>query len=49
MEKAFKEEDEKYREWTMQDTGKKKVSKAVIVPLVISHDSVDHKDSVKQW
>ena len=32
MEKAFKETDEKYREWATKDTREKKVSKAVMVP-----------------
>ena len=38
MGKAFKEKDEKYREWTTKETMEKKVAKAVMVPLIISHD-----------
>ena len=49
MEKAFKEKDEKYREWTTRDTREKKVAKAVLVPLILSHDGAIHKDSVRRW
>ena len=48
MEKAFKEKDEKYREWTTKDTREKKETKAVLVPLIISHDGAVHKDSVRR-
>ena len=27
----------------------KKVGKALLVPLIISHDGAIHKDTVKQW
>ena len=49
MNEAFKEKDEKYREWTIRETREKKVSKAVMVPLVISHDGAVHKDTVRRW
>ena len=49
MEKAFKEKDEKYREWATRETREKKVAKAVMVPLIISHDGAVHKDTVKRW
>ena len=32
MNEAFKEKDEKYRQWTTTETREKKVSKAVMVP-----------------
>ena len=28
---------------------KKKVDKAVLVPIIISHDGAVHKDSVRRW
>ena len=49
LSKAFKEKDEKYREWATQETREKKVSKVVMVPLIISHDGAVHKDSVRRW
>ena len=49
MNEAFKENDEKYREWTMIETREKKVEKAVMVPLIISHDGAVHKDTVRRW
>ena len=49
MDEAFKEKDEKYREWATRETREKKVSKAVMVPLIISHDGAVHKDSVRRW
>ena len=49
MNVAFKEKDEKYREWTTKETLEKKVGKAVIVPLIVSHDGAIHRDSVKRW
>ena len=33
LNKAFKENDEKYREWATRETREKKVAKAVMVPL----------------
>ena len=45
MKKAFREKDEKYREWTTQDTREKKVAKAVMVPLILSHDRAVHSDT----
>ena len=47
--KSFKEKDEKDREWAIRDTQEKKESKAVMVPLIISHDGAVHKDSVRRW
>ena len=49
MNQAFKEKDEKYRSWTTLETREKKVVKAVMVPIIISHDGAVHKDSVKRW
>ena len=49
MNDAFKEKDEKYREWATRETREKKVAKAVMVPLIISHDGAVHKDSVRRW
>ena len=49
MAKAFKEKDEKYREWATRETREKKVSKAVMVPLIISHDGAVHNDTVRRW
>ena len=49
MNEAFKEKDDKYREWTTQETREKKVGMAVMVPLIISHDGAIHKGSVMRW
>ena len=49
MNKAFKEKDDKYREWATKETRETKVEKAVMVPLIISHDGAVHKDSVMRW
>ena len=49
MAKAFKEKGDTYRTWTVQETREKKVWKAVMVPLIISHDGAVHKESVKRW
>ena len=49
MNDAFKEKDEKYREWTIRETREKKVSKAVMVHLIISHDGAVHKDTIRRW
>ena len=49
MAKAFKEKDDTYRTWTVQETREKKVWKAVMVPLIISHDGAVHNESVKRW
>ena len=46
MEKAFKEKDEKYREWATRDTREMKAAK---VPIIISHDGAIHRDSVRRW
>ena len=34
--------------WATKETGEKNVSKAVMVPLIISHDGAVHKDTVRQ-
>ena len=49
LNKAFKEKDEKYRQWATCETREKKVAKAVMVPINISHDGAVHNDSVKRW
>ena len=49
IEKAFKEKDEKYREWTIRDTREKNVAKAVLVPLILSHDGAIHRDAIRRW
>ena len=49
MNEAFKEKDEKYREWATRETREKKVSMAVMVPVIISHDGAVHKNTVKRW
>ena len=49
MNEAFKEKDDKYREWTTKETRERKVVMAVMVPLIISHDGAVHKDTIKRW
>ena len=49
MNEAFREKDDKYREWATKDKQEKKVAKVVMVPLIISHDGAVHKDSVRRW
>ena len=49
MNDAFKEKDDKYREWATRETREKKVMMAVMVPLIISHDGAVHKDTVRRW
>ena len=49
MSEAFKEKDEKYREWATRETRENKVAKAVMVPLIISHDGAVHKDTIRRW
>ena len=49
MSEAFKEKDDKYREWTTRDTREKKVEKAVMVPLIVSHDGAVRNDTVRRW
>ena len=49
MNEAFKEKDGKYREWATKDTREKKVVKAVMVPLVVSHDGAVHRDTDRRW
>ena len=46
MSEVFDEKDEKYREWATKETREKKVEKAVMVPIIISHDGAVHSDSV---
>ena len=36
LNKAFDEKDDKYRVWATSETREKRVSKAVMVPLIIS-------------
>ena len=49
MSEAFKEKDKKYRDWATKETREKKVAKAVMVPVIISHDGAVHRDSVRRW
>ena len=49
LHKAFREKDDKYRVWATSETREKKVSKVVMVPIIISHDGAVHKDSVRRW
>ena len=49
MNDAFKEKDDKYREWATRETREKKVVMAVMVPLIISHDGAVHKDTIRRW
>ena len=49
MNDSFKIKDDKYREWTIQETREKKVAKAVMVPLIISHDGAIHKATIMRW
>ena len=49
MNESFKEKDKKYREWATKETREKKVVKAVMVPLIISHDGAVHRDTVRRW
>ena len=48
MNDAFREKDDKYREWTIHETREKKVEMAVMVHLIISHDGEVQKDKVKK-
>ena len=47
--KAFNENDDKYRNWATEETREKKVGKVVMVPLIISHDGAVHSDTVRRW
>ena len=49
MNEAFREKDDKYRVWATREMQEKKVAKAVMVPLIISHDGAVHKDTVRRW
>ena len=49
MNESFKEKDEKYRVWATHETREKKVSKVVVVPLIISHDGAVHTDTGRRW
>ena len=49
MSEAFKEKDEKYRVWATCETREKKVSKVVMVPIIISRDGAVHRDTVRRW
>ena len=48
MNKAFNEKNDKYLKWTTKETKEKKVVKAVMVPLIVSHDGAVYKDSVRR-
>ena len=48
MNRAFKENDDKYRVWATRETSEQKVAKVVIAPLIISHDEAV-QDSIKRW
>ena len=48
MNKTFKKDDDKYREWATKETREKKVSMAVLVPVIISRDGAVHKTTVKR-
>ena len=47
MNEVFREKDNKYREMAMRKLERRGV-KAVIVPLIISHDGAVHKDTVRR-
>ena len=49
MNEAFKEKDEKYREWATKETRESKVAMAVMVPIIVSHDGAVHKDTIRRW
>ena len=49
INKAFNEKDEKYSQWATSETREKKVAKAVMVPLIVSHDGAVHKDTIRRW
>ena len=49
MNETFKEKEEKYRAWTTHETEEMKASKVVMVPIIISHDSAVHRDTVGRW
>ena len=49
MNEAFKEKDDKYREWATRETREENVAKVVMVPLIISHDGAVHRDTVRRW
>ena len=49
MNEAFREKDNKYREWATKETREKKIVMVVMVPLIISHDGAIHKDTIKRW
>ena len=49
LNEAFKAKDDKSREWATQETREKKVVKALMVPLIVSHDGAVHRDTVRRW
>ena len=49
MNEAFRENDDKYCLWATSETREKKVSKAVMMPLIISHDGAVHRDTIRRW
>ena len=46
MNESFKKKYDKYRVWTTKETLEKNEGKAVMVPIIISHDGAVRKDSV---
>ena len=49
MKETFKEKGDKYRVRTTHETREMKVAKAVMVPLIVSHDGAVHRDTVRRW
>ena len=49
MNEAFKEKDDKYREWATRERRVKKAGNEEMVPLIISRDGAVHKDTVRRW
>ena len=35
--------------WATSETQEKKVSKVVMVPIILSHDGAVHNDTVRRW
>ena len=48
MNDAYEEKDEKCRDWATRETREKKAGKAVMVPLIISHDVTGHRGAVRR-
>ena len=49
LTKTFMEKVEKDRAWATLETREKKVAKAVMVPLIVSHDGAVHRDAIRRW